>query len=132
MLDFDKETIKRLKDSSTKVEDKLYIVARHIEEKYQFLSTPNHWEDVFNPLAKEDRIFYKVWLWMCYAEYENLVPPVPEFEEVFGIEKREKLLTYLENDNNGPRVLESKDTLNGAAGGMLLNWGLEKIKTTYP
>jgi hypothetical protein len=35
-----------------------------------------------------ERIFYKVWLWINYVEWENLVKPIPEFENVFGLKKR--------------------------------------------
>ena len=131
MLNFDEGTIKRLKSSKTKINDKLYLISRYIEEKYRLDTQSNYWDDVFDSLDKEDKIFYKVWLWICYAEWENLVAPVGEFDEVFGEEKRNSLLTYLENGNNDSDDLESYYTLNGEAGRILLDWGLEKLKTTY-
>ncbi|BDD03918.1 hypothetical protein [Aureibacter tunicatorum] len=131
MLNFDEGTIKRIKSSNTKTGDKLYLISRYIEEEYRFETKPNHWDLVFDSLDKEDRIFYKVWLWICYVEWENLVSPISEFDEVFGDEKRNRLLTYLENDNNDSDDLESYFTLDGEAGRILLDWGLEKLKTTY-
>jgi len=131
MLEFDKTTIEKLNNSRIKTEDKLYLIIRHIEEKYGFKIQPNYWEDAFFSLENEERAFYKTWLWLCYAEWESLVAPISEFDKVFGIDKRDKLLSHLNNEKNDSEDLESYYTLNGKAGRILLSWGLEKLKTTY-
>ena len=131
MLKFDDGTIKRLQSPKTKTEDKLYLISRYIEEKYGFTYQPNYWDNKFDLLNDEERVFYKVWLWICYAEWESLVSPISEFDEVFGEEKRRELLEYLENEKIAPDNLESHYTLDGAAGKILLDWGLENLNTTY-
>ena len=128
MLNFDQE---KLKDTNTQVSDKLYLISRYMEEKYGFVVQPNHWDDVFESMDKEDSIFYRIWLWMGYAEWETLLKPISGFEEVFGAEKRMKLLTYLENKDSASADLETYYSFDGEAGKILLNWGLENLKTTY-
>ncbi len=127
MLFFDSPTLEKLKSPKAKIGDKLFLIARYIEEKYQFINQPNHWEDVFDSMDDLDKIFYKTWLWMCYAEWENLDQPIEEFDKVFGIEERERLVIYLKSRNDELGDLETFYTLDGEAGKKLLSWAMENF-----
>lgn len=129
MLDLDKAIIKRLENPKVKVEDKLYLIARCIEEKHQFVKQPNYWEDKFSSMNVEEKVFYKLWLWLSYVEWELLVAPIEEFDSIFGKEAKNDLLSYLANEERkSEEDLNQFYTLGGKAGEILLMWGLEKLK----
>ena len=129
MIEFDNKTIEKIKNPKTKVGDKLYLFARYIEEKNKFESQPNYWEDKFESMEPEERIFYKVWLWMNYVGWEDLVPPIPEFKHVFGVEKEYELNKCLEDnidlDNQYEFYTEEK------ADAILLDWAIKEVQTNY-
>ncbi|MEO1628901.1 MAG: hypothetical protein AAFV25_27385 [Bacteroidota bacterium] len=127
MLSLDNKSQERLKSPRTKTEDKLYLVARHLEEKYQLHPQPNHWEDAFGKLTREERVFYKLWLWLCYVEWESLVAPIAEFEEVYGLERRQELLAHLSAEQPTGENIYAYYQLDGLAGVCLLEWGMANL-----
>ncbi|MBI9062916.1 MAG: hypothetical protein JEZ14_13115 [Marinilabiliaceae bacterium] len=130
MLDLDIDTIKKLGSLKTKNGDKLYLIARFIEEKYQYAIQPNYWEDKFEPLEKNEKIFYKIWLWLSYIEWESLVKPIVEFESVYGKERKKELISYIETEEEYIEELESYYSVDGSAGERLLNWAKKELITT--
>ncbi|MEO1515041.1 MAG: hypothetical protein AAFV95_08505 [Bacteroidota bacterium] len=127
MLSLDNKSQERLKSPRTKTEDKLYLMARHIEEKYQLYPQPNHWEDAFGKLTREEQVFYKLWLWLCYVEWESLVAPIAEFEEVYGLARKQELLGHLSAEQSAGENIYAYYQLDGLAGVCLLEWGMANL-----
>ncbi|MEH0153256.1 hypothetical protein V6R21_04680 [Limibacter armeniacum] len=123
----DKASKERLYSQRVKTSDKLYLIARYIEEKYQFEHQPNHWDSTLEGMEQKESVFYKVWLWLNYVEYEGLVRPVKEFIEVFGEEKNRSLSEGLAQQQLNTTDLENFYTLEGEAGKVLLKWGIKEV-----
>lgn len=130
MIEFDIKTIERLKNPKVKTDDKLFLFARYIEEKNGFELQPYYWENKFELMELKERIYYKVWLWMNYIEFENLVRPIPEFEYVFGVDKVHKLKAYLDRQTESDN-LEEFYTLSGEGGTILFKWAIKELETNY-
>ncbi|WP_028982079.1 hypothetical protein [Sporocytophaga myxococcoides] len=130
MIEFDTKTLERLKNPKTKVEDKLFLFARNIEEKNKFEIQPNYWEDAFELMESKERIFYKVWLWMNYVEWESFVRPIPEFKCVFGVDKEYELNKCLEDEIELDNLYKFY-TLGGKAGEILLDWAIKELQTNF-
>ncbi|NLR94644.1 hypothetical protein [Flammeovirga agarivorans] len=130
MLEFNTATKEKLINSKIKNEEKLYLISRYIEEKYCFQIQPNHWDDKFDNLLEVERIYYRTWLWLCYAEWENLVVPVPEFEVIYGSVQMSNLTKYIKSNKDNQEI-DKIYSLDGKAGIVLLEWGLENLQTIY-
>lgn len=125
MLEFDDKTIQRLKNPKTKTGDKLYLFARFIEEKNEIKTQPNYWDSALKLSNAKEDIYYKVWLWMNYVEWETLVAPNSAFAHVFGKDKASLLERYV-NKNLDQEDLETFYTLDGKAGTILLKWAMKE------
>lgn len=131
MLMFDKNSEKRLINPRTKIEDKLFIISRYIEEKNSFKTQVNYWEDKFKNMNANERIFYKLWLWLNYVESESLVMPITEFHLIYGEKRKMELESYLVPSSSKEYEMEEFYKLNGGAGKILFNWAMKELIASF-
>ncbi|NLR95075.1 hypothetical protein HGP29_28000, partial [Flammeovirga sp. SR4] len=55
---------------------------------------------------------------------------VPEFEVIYGSVQMSNLTKYIKSNENNQEI-DKIYTLDGKAGIVLLEWGLENLQTTY-
>ena len=134
MLHVAPEILQTLICSRKKTEDKIWLIFRAIEEENKdklALSQWNYWEiDQKMNMIYEQRIFYKLYSWLVYVEWEGLVkPPEPieEFDQVFGNKRAQKLICYLNTPEVEIQGLDKFYQLDNKAGIILLTWALNNL-----
>lgn len=130
-LFFDKGTIGKLKNPKIKTETKLYFIVRYIEVKHQLATQLDYWDSLLDPWPENEKIFYKLWLWIAYAEWEGLTSPIKEFDLVYGVDKRKELEYYLKEKDSESDELDSFYSFEGEASDILLEWGLINLNSNF-
>jgi len=127
MIELDVKSKIRIESPKVAIRDKLYLLSRYVEEKYQLGTTPMYWEDQFPGMKEEDRVFYKAWLWLSYINWESIVPAIAESEVVFGKELTLKLNHLDQNRYANSEAVEKFLKVDAEAGRILLDWATKNL-----
>ncbi|PWJ37868.1 hypothetical protein [Sediminitomix flava] len=127
MVKLDIKSKNRIDNNKVKISDKLFLVARYVEEKYGIITPPNYWDDAFSKFKQDDKTYYRNWLWICYVEWESLIPPIEETEVVFGKELADRLNYLDKNDWKDCEDVEEFLDIDGKGGETLLEWAKKHL-----
>ena len=127
MIRLDIKSKNRIDNNKLKISDKLFLIARYVEEKYGIMTPSHYWDDAFSKFKQDDKIYYKNWLWICYVEWESVVPPIEETEAVYGKELIDRLNNLQKHNWKNSEDIERFLDIEGKGGEMLLEWARKNL-----
>ena len=126
LVDLGPNEMLKIENPKVEVYSKLWLISLAVEEKYKGQIPACYWEPINETITNEIIIFYRVWLWLCYIDWEDLVPSIEECYHIFDPEKLLEFDKYLAGQR-GDTDLEQYFSTDHDAGTLLLDWAKRNL-----